>query len=472
MSKYKKLAKNIALLTVGSFASKLLSFFFIPFYTIMLTTEDYGTADLIVTTVFLCMPVFTLSIREAMLRFALEEESDKKNIFMLGVVVNLVGLLGIVLFSPLILLYDVLRPYYLFFILYYISYTANTTLVCFARGINDVKACTISGVFSTMLAIALNLVFLLWFRWGINGYLLAAILSNFAASLLLFYIAKIYQYCGKVTINKSLMKDMIKYSAPLIPNAISWWISNSFGKYVLVNTCGVAVMGVYSIAYKIPTVISILSNIFMDAWRLSAVDDFGSEESKDFYGDILAKWTSLSLIAAAFLITFDKLIASFLYQKDFYSAWAYVPLLVIAVIIQISAEFYGSIYTSAKKTQMVFYSSVVGAVVNIILSVFLIKYFGGMGAVIATLTSYCVIYVIRIFHSRTIFKFPHKNLKQAMVCYALLLIQAIVVCMDIKNAAPISGLILAVIMLLNYSFIKAMLICSFRILKKKKGTSL
>ncbi len=46
MNRYKKLIKNTALITVGNFASKLLTFFLLPLYTAILTTAEYGVADL------------------------------------------------------------------------------------------------------------------------------------------------------------------------------------------------------------------------------------------------------------------------------------------------------------------------------------------------------------------------------------------------------------------------------------------
>lgn len=43
MKKYKYLFKNVGLLTISNFGSKILSFLLVPLYTSLLTTGEYGT---------------------------------------------------------------------------------------------------------------------------------------------------------------------------------------------------------------------------------------------------------------------------------------------------------------------------------------------------------------------------------------------------------------------------------------------
>lgn len=78
MNKYKYLIKNMGLLTISNFGSKILSFILIPIYTNYLTTVKYGTFDLFNTTISLLMPILTINIMSAVLRFSLDENSNKK----------------------------------------------------------------------------------------------------------------------------------------------------------------------------------------------------------------------------------------------------------------------------------------------------------------------------------------------------------------------------------------------------------
>ena len=115
MNRYKKLIKNTALITVGNFASKLLTFFLLPLYTAILTTAEYGVADLMTTTVNLITPFFTLIISEAVMRFALDKECDKKQVLSIGLFVTLLGSVVMLVFSPLIRISSDLKPYYVLF---------------------------------------------------------------------------------------------------------------------------------------------------------------------------------------------------------------------------------------------------------------------------------------------------------------------------------------------------------------------
>ncbi|MBW7988152.1 hypothetical protein E0704_08070 [Lactobacillus helveticus] len=84
MNKYKYLFKNIGLLTLSNFATKLLSFFLVPLYTSVLTTGQYGTYDLFNTTIGVLIPILTLNILDAILRFGMDKAYDKDAIVTLG----------------------------------------------------------------------------------------------------------------------------------------------------------------------------------------------------------------------------------------------------------------------------------------------------------------------------------------------------------------------------------------------------
>lgn len=84
MNKYKYLFKNIGLLTLSNFVTKLLSFFLVPLYTSVLTTGQYGTYDLFNTTIGVLIPILTLNILDAILRFGMDKAYDKDAIVTLG----------------------------------------------------------------------------------------------------------------------------------------------------------------------------------------------------------------------------------------------------------------------------------------------------------------------------------------------------------------------------------------------------
>ena len=97
---YKKFGKDALLMTIGSFGSKLLTFIFVPFYTAILTTDEYGIADLISTTTTLLFPFFSFVICEAMMRFALDKGNDSKEVYTIGIRITFAGILLFFCLSP------------------------------------------------------------------------------------------------------------------------------------------------------------------------------------------------------------------------------------------------------------------------------------------------------------------------------------------------------------------------------------
>lgn len=453
MGKWQKLGKNVVLMSIGSIGSKLITFLLVPLYTAVLSTEDYGVADLIFTTVNLLAPILTLTISEATLRFALDKNTNDKQVFTVGCGINLASSVVLLFLLPLVGLIPSIQPYVKHLFLYYVSYIFYNLVLNFTNGIGKVSLYTFASICQTVVLVVANIVGLIVFKLGIQGYLLSYTLSYFVATMILFFGGKEYKYCmSPIRIEKENTIKMLRYSLPMIPNTISWWVSNSSSKYMLAAICGVAVNGLYSVAYKIPTILSVIFSIFMSAWRLSAVDDFGSEESRKFYSSVYRKIEGCIIIAAAGIILFNKVLARLLFSNEFYQAWVYVPVLVIAFVLHGLGEFFGSVYTSAQKTSMLFYSSFVGAISNLIMNAIMIPLYGGIGAAIATTISYLIILVIRMVHSRRIMPINIK-VTRSIVMMGLLITMSIIYTINIKYSFAISLLVFLFVLFAEKSLI-------------------
>lgn len=445
MASYKKLGKDILFMTIGTFGSRLLSLIFVPFYTAVLTTEEYGIADLITTTVTLMLPFFTLIIFEAMMRFALEKEVDKVAVWNVGMKVECIGVVIFLILSPIFKL-TILTDYYIFIVAYYVITSFNRCVSYFVRGLNKVKIFSIAGMIQSSVLVGFNLFFLLWLKTGIEGYLISQILAAIVATLFMIVSAKVYQFGFDIVhVNKELQRKMLRYALPMMPNSVCWWIANASDRYILTAFAGMSANGILSVAYKIPTIISTLMSIFGNAWKLSAVEEFGTEKSKRFFEDVFSKLTALMVLAMSALLVTNKPLARMLFSKDFYQAWRLVPILLIAAVMHAYAEFFGSIYTSSYKTKFLVYSTAIGSVVNIGLNFLLIPKFHGMGAAVATAIGYLVIWISRVCNSRKIMKLKI-NLKRDIISYGLILIQIIVSCNSFKYEFAVSGVLFVLLL--------------------------
>lgn len=426
MQGYKKLVNNIKVLLIGNFLSKIFSVLLIPVYTSQLTTQEYGVADLISVTIDLLYPLITLTICESVLRFLLKNKKEKKEILLIGLVITfgaccIVSVLGIFITSILHI-----KVYYTLFFLYFVSVALKNLLTYFSKGIEEINTLMFGGVINTITFLASNILLIVIMRFGIRGYLASFIIANFVTCLFIVCRLKIWEILLPFSQpNSKLFIGMLKYSVPLMPNSMSWWISNSSDRYILNYFWGTAPGGLYATAYKIPTFVSMFSDIFISAWQISAVEKFGSKESIAFYQSVYRMYSSVLCICSAIVIIASKFLSFFLFQKDFFSAWKFVPLLAVAVIFSGMGTFVGSIFTSSMKTRFLFFSTITAALVNIILNFCLIPKFHGYGAAFATVVSYIVNWLMRLQMSKKIINMK-LNYRNEFLAYFLVLLLAFV----------------------------------------------
>lgn len=451
-SKSGYLLKNIGLLTISNFSTKILTFFLVPLYTNILTTGEYGTFDLVSTTVSLLIPIVTADVVDATLRFAMEHNQPKSNVFIVSLKYYLMGALitaiAIVLnchlyFSP------ILAENSVYIMLLYLSMSLGGIMAAFSRGIGKVREAAVSGVMSSALTIALNILFLIPLKMGIVGYFWATILGAFSQSIYLAFAISIKKYRKVHGHYKNLEREMLRFSRPLIINNISWWINNASDRYVVTYFCGVEENGIYSIGYKIPTILSVFQSIFQQAWLLSAVHDFNAEDEGNFFSKTYALYNFSMVFLCSLLIWADKILAKILYANGFYAAWRYVPFLTFGFVYVAMANYIGGIFQAVKKPEMIAYSTLCGAILNIVLNIVLTQKIGAMGAAAATCFSYYIVWQVRLFSVSKYIKL-HISILRDYIVYVLLLLQSIC-CIKMGGILcyAIQTMILLLIVLLN-----------------------
>ena len=396
--RFKYLAKNVGILTVSNFASKVLVFLLVPLYTSVLSTTEYGTYDLVVSTVQLLFPVLSLNIVDAVMRFAMDKAYSIEEIATIGIRYIVRSFLPVVLFLMICSksnFFSQISGYEVLIFLYYIFYVSNQFFIQFAKGLEKIADMGVAGVLGTVVLLVSNLYFLLIVKNGLYGFFTANILSQAIPSLYYAFRLKIWRYCKLVDLNKPLRKKMLIYCLPLITTSISWWINNASDRYAVAFICGTAANGILSVAYKIPSILNTVQQIFIQAWQISAIKEYGGNKTREFYGETFVYLNLFMCFCCAMLILLSKVLAHFLYANDFFIAWKYVPFLLIAGVLNSASGFLGPILLAVKDSKSMAKSAVYGAIANIFLNIILIYLIGIQGATIATAVSSYIIYAIR-----------------------------------------------------------------------------
>lgn len=425
-SKQKYLAKNIFLFSISGFVPKILTIILIPLYTSYLTTAEYGVSDLITTTVSLLIPIFTLDIQDAVMRFALDKNHDPKNVFSVAAHIILLGTILVCGGATVVSLLDISgleNSYLVFFAIMYFTTAAYNTVSLFCRGIDKVSVMVGASIINSVVSLFANFLFLAVFHWGLNGYLLANSLGSILALVWCFIGAKLYRY-WKIRVPRNLCKDMIAFSFPLVFSAIAWWINNASDRYILTWMSGVAVSGLYAVSYKIPNILSMFQNIFAQAWSISAIKEFDKDDADGFMSNVYNMMHFGMVTICSGIMIMNIPIAKILYSNEFFNAWKFVPLLLISVVFNAMALFIGSIFTAVKDTKSLSVSTIVGAIVNTICNFIFIYYLGAYGAALATMLGYAVVLIMRhiILRKHIVL---HLNWGRDILAYVMLLLQVV-----------------------------------------------
>ena len=399
-NKFKRLFGDTFLFAIGSFGSKFLVFFMLPLYTSVLTKNEYGTVDIVINAVNLLVPILTLSICDATLRFALSKNSDPRKVLSNSMLMLVIATIVLLVATPLVkFFWNTLYQNWWYLLAIFISTALHQCLANYIKGINKTKLFAVQGFLSTVVLVLCNLLFLLVFKWGIQGYLLAIIISNFLSIVFVCFAARLWHDIFVPVIEKELLREMLLYSTPMLLTTIAWWANTSLDKYMLVAFAGLAANGLYAVAHKIPTIFTTFTTLFSQAWRISAISDYEDSDIKStakFYSMVHGKYALLCIYACAGITLFSRLIAKILFQAEFFSAWVLVPPLMLASLLEAYSGFLASIYAALKKTKLLTISTLFGMIVNIGLNYFLIRQLGIIGAPIATFLSFSVVWIIRL----------------------------------------------------------------------------
>lgn len=467
MGKYKDFLKNIGLISISNFGTKILTFLLVPLYTSALTTSEYGIYDFFVTTISLLGPILTLNIAEAVIIFALNNKYDIYDVYSSGFWCFLIGsiiLLIIIYINNISGLSLYIKQYWLLFYLLFLFTWYLELVNAFARGIERVKEYAVAGVLGTVIIVILNILFLLYLKAGLVGYFLANIIGVACQSFYLTIKLKTYKYIRLLHVGNKIFREMIAYSLPLIANAISWWVNNASDRYVVIAISGMAANGIYSVSYKIPSILNAVQSIFNQAWSISAVKNLNEDKNEHFFSNIYNIYCCIMCVCCSLLIILDKPIAKFLYANNFYSAWKYVPFLLISVVFGSLSGYAGGIFSSVHNSKTLAITTSIGAVVNLVFNFAFVYLIGPLGAAISTMISFYLVWLIRIKLLNKYIMLTRHKFKE-YIAYGTLLVQAIFLLVINESVISlfVQLLLFVVILATFWSEIKLILsrICKF-----------
>ena len=409
MSREKKLVKNTLILSIGTFLPKFAVFVTLPVLTACLSKEQYGTYDLVTVLVSLILPITTLQIHTAAFRFLIEHRHDRElakvylsNILAFVIPVSLVSLTITYFFLPV---KDVEIRIWICIYLFFDTIVSEFRQI--TRGMSRNLDYSISAIISAFVKMILTLLLVQFLKYELLGAIIALALSPVISMVFLIFKIKAYEIIDFRLVSKDVLKDMLAYSWPMVPNNMSGWIVRASDRFVVSAFMGLSANAVYGVANKIPHLLSLAQSTFAMAWQENASIASKDRDVGKYYSKMFVVMTNfyagcLGLIAACTPILFRILI-----KGDYSESYPQIPVLLLATFFSCMCGFLVGIYIARKATKSVGITTVLAAICNIVVDLALIKTIGLYAASVSTLVSYVFLFAYRMFNVRKLVKISY-----------------------------------------------------------------
>ncbi len=464
--KYKKLVSNTVLFALSKFPSKFLFFIMAPLFSYWFETQEMaGIRDLLNQFANFTIPMVSLGIAHAVIRFGIDDKIDKKQVYSSGIMAVCGGFLILVCISPILANISWYTDY-IALLCVYVLVSCMRTLNCqFVRAKQHIRLYAVDGILCTVVTCVLYFVFLSALNMGPTGYLLAVIFADGFSALFMFFMARLWRYIS-FRGNLPLLKQMLRYSLPLVPASIFWWVTNAsdqmFVAALLPN--GEAQTAIYANSYKLPTVLTIVCTVFTEAWQISAFTDGDDNKGSEFFTRVFSTFQGILFFCGSFFILMAQPFMM-LFRDDYFIGWTYIPFLVIATVFSAFSGFLNSVYMLKKRSGVSLWTMAVGAGLNIVLNLVLIPLMGVQGAIVATFVSYLTVFVLRVITTRPLVLIDF-NPKKIVLNLVLLTTQALIMLFNVPFWPVISSLIFVFVFIIN---MREILMTVMKLLKKARA---
>ena len=408
VNKNKELAVNTAILTIGRICTQFMSFFLMPLYTAALSTEEYGVVDLVGTYTSLLLPVALLQIDQALFRFLIDKRNDedgKKYVLTTAAIFSLAQVAVVI--AVFLLFGRFISTIYKWYLLCnLIMAIFSSMMLQTARGLGDNVSYAIASFLSALVNVILNIITILVLKMGVVGMLAATIAGNFVVAVYLYFKEKIYCYIDIGFFNKGALKAMLKYSVPLVPNALSWWVLSASDRSIVLVFLGAAFNGLLSVGHKFSNLFMVFYNIFNISWTESASLHLNEPDCEGFISGVIVNMFKLFSSIAIGMIACMPFVFPIMINEKFNDAYGIIPLFMLSSIFNVVVGLYSVIYVALKKTKEIAKTSIYAGIINIIVHLVLVKYIGLYAAPVSTIVAFGSMAVYRYFDLKKYLNVP------------------------------------------------------------------
>jgi len=398
MSNIVKFAKTSGVYFVGNVLTKVVAFFLLPIYTKYIPPQDLGYFDLSVSYINIVIPVICLEIWAAIMRFMFDfaNKDEKYKAIFNGLIIFTIS---ICIYSAIALSVNkFLNVQYILLIFLYGLFTMFRNIYSFiARGFGFNFAFAISGLIGSIIYLVFNIILILIFKIGFKSLYISSIIGFLIQILFLEHKVNVLKNLSIKLFDFSIIKQIVRFAFPLSLNSICFWFLMSYNRVFIFNHFGLYENGLFAIASRVAVALTLIASCFSLAWQELAFSKGNSGEDKSlFYTKASNYYLRFLFMGIVVLIPVIKLVFPFLIDSSYSKAISIIPLYLLAIAASQYSYFYGNIFGAEKKTNVILYSTLTAAAVNVGVLYFSVGFFGLQVANISLLSGFIVNIIIRV----------------------------------------------------------------------------
>lgn len=433
MSSNKQLqfVKGSAILILSNMIIKGINFLLLPLYTKYLTPELLGVSDTITTLTSMVFPLLVMGLDGGFSAFYFDERTvtHQKKVFntvwFTLLIAGVVPILLACMSKPIsVLMFG--TPDYMFLVgIAMVSVSMNLWYLPFSiyvRMENRMTVFAVINFIASLSMILLNVLFLSVFEIGVYALISSTVAINLIQLVLYLMLGKILPQ--KSFYDSKLIKPMLKYSLPLVPNVVAVWILNMSDRYIILHFCGEWDVGLYGIAARCATVISFIANGVYMAYTTYAYDKKDDADAPKQYARILNAFNFAILLVCFTGSIFGKEIVLLMTEDSYSSAYLMVAPLLFSQLLYGINTIVGYAIGFVKKSKYILLATSFGAVVNVVLNILLIPQFGAVAAAYTTLISFFLMTAMTYVISQKLYHVEYSTAKVVLsiaVTFAIVL---------------------------------------------------
>ena len=423
MSREGKLAKNTLILSIGTILPRLAAFITLPILTACLTKEEFGSYDLITILVSLVLPVATLQIEAGAFRFLIDVRQDIRqikaiitNILVFVAPVSVVALFVLYFFLPGDMLIRIL------ICLYFFTDILSRGVKQIARGLEKNFDFSLNAIITSFGKVVFIVIFVFYLKYSLLGVVISLLLATLMSFVILSIKIKLYQFIEFSLVDFQVIKDLLAYSWPMVPNGMSMWVMNMSDRLLVTMFLGLSANAVYAVATKIPSIITLAQHTFTMAWQENASIVSKDKDADAYYTNMFKIMFNLTAGLVGLIICATPLLFMLLIRGEYSEAYFQMPFLFIAMFFYSQCAYLGGVYVAYKKTKSVGITTTVAAVTKIVICLASIKWLGLYAASGSTLISFLILLIYRMMDVRKFVRISY-DFKQIFIVIVILTIE-------------------------------------------------